>query len=93
MAMRSFCFMCSIRRRSGPRSRIQRCVLDMETGDDDRSDAGLCATRVCRRRSMRTSPALRERAQRSGIDCVLIDTSKPLDDALRSYLLLRQGRA
>jgi len=35
---------------------------------------------------------LRDRAQRSGIDYVLIDTSQPLDVALRNYLLVRQGR-
>ncbi len=44
------------------------------------------------RRSMRHIAALRDRAQRSGIDYFLLDTSKPLDAALRSYLLVRQGR-
>jgi len=36
---------------------------------------------------------VKDRAQRSGIDYFLIDTSKPLDEALRDYLLIRQGRA
>ena len=35
---------------------------------------------------------LRETAQRAGIDYFLIDTSRPLDDALREYLLIRKGR-
>ncbi|MEJ7608201.1 MAG: DUF58 domain-containing protein, partial [Bryobacteraceae bacterium] len=37
--------------------------------------------------------ALKDRAQRAGIDYFLIDTGKPLDEALREYLLVRQGRA
>ena len=34
-----------------------------------------------------------DRAQRAGIDYFLLDTSKPLDAALRDYLPIRQGRA
>jgi uncharacterized protein (DUF58 family) len=37
--------------------------------------------------------ALQDRARRSGIDYFQIDTSQPLDAALRDYLLIRQGRA
>src|SRR3954454_3913632 len=37
--------------------------------------------------------AVKDQAQRSGVDYFLIDTSKPLDAALRDYLLIRQGRA
>lgn len=37
--------------------------------------------------------ALKEGAQRSGIDYLLLDTSKSLDSALREYLSVRQGRA
>ena len=37
--------------------------------------------------------AMKEGAQRSGIDYVLLDTSQPLDGALRQYLSVRQGRA
>jgi uncharacterized protein (DUF58 family) len=36
--------------------------------------------------------ALRDRSQRAGIDYILLDTSKPLDGALREYLVIRQGR-
>ena len=37
--------------------------------------------------------AMRDRARRAGIDYALLDTSKPLDAALREYLIIRQGRA
>ncbi len=36
--------------------------------------------------------ALRTRSQRAGMDYFLLDTSKPLDAALREYLSIRQGR-
>jgi uncharacterized protein (DUF58 family) len=35
---------------------------------------------------------LRSSAKRAGMDCFLLDTSRPLDAALREYLVLRQGR-
>jgi uncharacterized protein (DUF58 family) len=35
---------------------------------------------------------LRTRAKRAGMDCFLLDTSRPLDEALREYLVIRQGR-
>ena len=37
--------------------------------------------------------AMRDRSRRAGIDYFLLDTSKPLDAALREYLIIRQGRA
>jgi uncharacterized protein (DUF58 family) len=37
--------------------------------------------------------ALRDRSKRAGMDYFLLDTSKPLDAALREYLTIRQGRA
>lgn len=36
--------------------------------------------------------ALRQKAKAAGIDYCLLDTSRPLDDALREYLGLRAGR-
>jgi uncharacterized protein (DUF58 family) len=36
---------------------------------------------------------LKEKAQRAGMDYFQLDTSRPLDEALREYLLIRQGRA
>ena len=35
---------------------------------------------------------LRTRAQGAGLDYFLIDTSRPLDNALREYLAIRKGR-
>jgi uncharacterized protein (DUF58 family) len=67
-------------------------VLDMETGETMEVTPDYVKTEYAAKIDAHIT-GLRERAQRSGIDCVLIDTSKPLDDALRSYLLLRQGRA
>jgi uncharacterized protein (DUF58 family) len=37
--------------------------------------------------------ALKEKAQRAGMDYFQLDTSRPLDEGLREYLLIRQGRA
>ena len=39
-----------------------------------------------------TSSVLRESAQRAGMSYQLLPTDRPLDDALREYLTLRQGR-
>ena len=36
--------------------------------------------------------ALRSQAKASGIDYFLLRTDRPLDDALREYLTIRQGR-
>jgi uncharacterized protein (DUF58 family) len=36
---------------------------------------------------------LRDKAQRAGMDYFQLDTSRPLDEGLREYLLIRQGRA
>ncbi len=36
--------------------------------------------------------SLRDRAKGAGLDYFLLDTSRPLDEALREYLVVRQGR-
>ena len=36
--------------------------------------------------------ALADLSQRAGLDYFMLDTSRPLDDALREYLTIRQGR-
>jgi uncharacterized protein (DUF58 family) len=36
--------------------------------------------------------SLRSKARRAGMDYFLLDTSRPLDEALREYLLIRKGR-
>jgi uncharacterized protein (DUF58 family) len=74
-----------------PRIKDPALVLDMETGDTMEVTPDYVKNEYGPKIDAHIT-ALRERAQRSGIDCVLIDTSKPLDEALRSYLTLRQGR-
>jgi hypothetical protein len=36
--------------------------------------------------------AMRTEAQKAGIDYFMVETSRPLDEALREYLTVRQGR-
>ena len=36
--------------------------------------------------------SMRASAKRAGMDYFLLDTSRPLDAALREYLVLREGR-
>ncbi|HYI94973.1 MAG TPA: DUF58 domain-containing protein [Bryobacteraceae bacterium] len=66
-------------------------VLDMETGDTIEVTPDYVKHEYGPKIDGHIA-ALRDRAQRSGIDYFLLDTSKPLDAALRSYLLVRQGR-
>lgn len=75
-----------------PRIQDPALVLDMETGDTMEVTPDYVRHEYAAKIDGHIT-ALRERAQRSGIDCFLLDTSKPLDAALRNYLLLRQGRA
>lgn len=75
-----------------PKIKDPALVLDMETGDTMEVTPDYVRHEYGAKIDAHIT-ALRDRAQRSGIDCVLIDTGKPLDEALRSYLLLRQGRA
>jgi uncharacterized protein (DUF58 family) len=74
-----------------PRIKDPALVLDMETGDTMEVTPDYVKNEYGPKIDAHIT-ALRDRARRSGIDCVLIDTSKPLDEALRSYLTLRQGR-
>lgn len=66
-------------------------VLDMETGDTLEVTPDYVKNEYGGKIDAHIS-GLRDRAQRSGIDYVLLDTSKPLDSALRSYLVVRQGK-
>jgi hypothetical protein len=36
--------------------------------------------------------ALKDAAQRAGMDYFMLNTARPLDEALREYLTIRQGR-
>lgn len=67
-------------------------VVDMETADEIEVSPDY-AKNEYRGKIDAHIAALRDRAKRAGIDYFLIDTSKPLDAALREYLLIRQGRA
>jgi uncharacterized protein (DUF58 family) len=66
-------------------------VLDLETGDTIEVTPDYVRHEYGPKIDAHVS-GLRDRAQRSGIDYFLLDTSQPLDAALRNYLLVRQGR-
>ena len=74
-----------------PKIKDPALVLDMETGDTIEVTPDYVKNEYGPRIDGHVT-ALRERAQRSGIDYFLLDTSQPLDAALRNYLLVRQGR-
>ena len=66
-------------------------LVDMETGDSlDVSPA--YAGAEYREKIESHIAALRRKAKAAGMDYYLLDTSRPLDDALREYLSLRAGR-
>ena len=66
-------------------------VVDMETGDTLDVSPEYAASAYRDKIEAHIS-ALREKARASGIDYLLLDTSRPLDEALREYLGLRAGR-
>lgn len=64
---------------------------DMETGDFLDVSPVYAATEYSAKIGSHIE-TLREKAKAAGIDYFLLDTSRPLDAALREYLSLRQGR-
>ncbi len=64
---------------------------DMETGDSLDVSPVYAATEYSAKIEAHVA-TLREKAKAAGIDYFLLDTSRPLDEALREYLSLRQGR-
>jgi uncharacterized protein (DUF58 family) len=64
---------------------------DMETGDQLEVSAEY-ARKEYGQRIREHSDAMKHKAQGVGADYILLDTSKPLDLALREYLLFRQRR-
>jgi uncharacterized protein (DUF58 family) len=66
-------------------------LVDMETGDEMDVSPEYARTQY-RGRIEAHIAALRERATASRMDYYLLDTSRPLDGALREYLGLRAGR-
>ena len=67
-------------------------MIDMETGDEIEVSPDYMKTEYAARVDAHIA-GMKDQAQRAGIDYFLLDTSKPLDSALRDYLLVRQGRA
>jgi uncharacterized protein (DUF58 family) len=66
-------------------------MLDMETGDTIEVTPDFVKHEYGAKIDAHVA-ALKDRAQRSGIDYLLLDTSQPLDAALRNYLVVRLGR-
>jgi len=64
---------------------------DMETGDSLDVSPVYAATEYSAKIEAHIG-TLREKAKAAGIDYFLLNTSRPLDEALREYLSLRQGR-
>ena len=66
-------------------------LIDMETGDTIEVSPEYARTEY-REKIDSHLERLRDTARSAGIDYFLIDTSRPLDEALREYLTIRQGR-
>ncbi len=66
-------------------------LVDMETGESLEVSPAYAVTEY-REKIEAHIAALREKAKAAGLDYYLLDTSRPLDDALREYLGLRAGR-
>ena len=67
-------------------------LVDMETGDEVEVSPDYMRQEYPAKVDAHIA-GMKDQAQRSGIDYFMLDTSKPLDAALRDYLLVRQGRA
>jgi uncharacterized protein (DUF58 family) len=66
-------------------------LVDMET-DDSLEVSPEYALNEYKGKMDRHIAALRQQAQVAGVDYFLLPTNRPLDDALREYLTIRQGR-
>ncbi len=66
-------------------------LIDMETGDTIEVSPEYARTEY-REKIDSHLEKLRNTARSAGMDYFLIDTSRPLDEALREYLTIRQGR-
>ena len=67
-------------------------IVDMETSDEIEVSPDYFKTEYRAKIDAHVA-AMKDKAQSAGIDYFMLDTSKPLDSALRDYLLVRQGRA
>jgi uncharacterized protein (DUF58 family) len=75
-----------------PNLREPVLLVDMETQDALEVTPDYAKTEY-RQKMDAHIEALKDRAKRAGMDYFQLDTSRPLDAALREYLLIRQGRA
>jgi uncharacterized protein (DUF58 family) len=75
-----------------PSIRDSALMVDMESGEDIEVTPEYLKTEY-RQKIDAHIDAMKSKAQGAGMDYFLIDTSQPLDAALRDYLLVRQGRA
>lgn len=66
-------------------------LIDMETGEELEVSAEYARTKY-RERVRSHLAALEDRASRAGLDYFRVTTDRPLDEALREYLLIRQRR-
>jgi len=66
-------------------------LVDMETGEALESTPDYAKTEY-RQKIQAHIEELRTKAQAAGIDYFLLRTDRPLDEALREYLTIRQGR-
>ena len=83
--------MFSIRRRSARSSVSPRCLIDLETEESLEVTPDYAHNEYAQKMDAHIA-ALRNRARGSGLDYHLLVTDKPLDEALREYLTIRQGR-
>lgn len=74
-----------------PEFRDPRVLVDMESGARLEVSPEYARTEY-RRRIEGHIEALRDKARASGLDCFLANTARPLDELLREYLTIRQGR-
>lgn len=74
-----------------PKLKGPALFVDMET-EDAMEVSPDYAQREYRQKINAHIEGLRTEAQKAGIDYFMVETSRPLDEALREYLMVRQGR-
>ena len=76
----------------GPSFRQPMLLVDMENTDDTLEVSPEYAQTEYRSKIDAHIQGLRSKAKSAGFDYFLLDTGRPLDEALREYLVIRQGR-
>ena len=77
---------------SKPKFREPVLLVDMENAAIAGSFAGVCAHTNTGSKIDAHIEALASKARGAGLDYFLMDTARPLDEGLREYLAVRQGR-